>query len=155
MPSRVRRSGSSRAFPRPAFWRQSWTARPATGKETTRGKRYAAPQAPPASACSRSRPAGEAQGKTGQAPELGGPAFLRATASPREVGLRAARARLRDRLRDLRRRLGLNRNQRRAPELLFEELVKRLLRIVTAKESRAEPAAGEAVARPRDEARGG
>ena len=50
--------------------------------------------------------------------QLGRPALLRAAAPPRQVGLRLPRGRLRLQLRPLRRRLRLDRDRRRAQQLL-------------------------------------
>ena len=56
------------------------------------------------------------------APELGGPALLRAAARPREVHLRTSSPSPCRRVRAPRRRLGLDRNQRSRPELLQRHL---------------------------------
>src|SRR5262249_59487862 len=135
---RIGGSGSSSAVPRAVCSRRSWTASPATSKETARGKRYAASQAPHADACSRSPGAGQGQGEAEgrQARALGRPAFLLAAARPREVDVRVPRLRLRGRVRLLRRRLWLDRHQRRPPELLQGLLVERRVGLLPAQQGR-------------------
>src|SRR5439155_6394714 len=119
---------------RQGFWRRSSTARPATGKES-HGTRYAAPQAPPAAACwLRSAACAAAEAVEGQARKLGGAALLQSPAGAREVDVRLPRTRLRGRLRHLRRRLRLDRYQRRPAELLLELRKQWLLALLAAEE---------------------
>ena len=64
-------------------------------------------------------------------------------------------ARLRGRLRDLRRRLRLDRDQRRPPELLQRHLEHRLVALVAPEEDGRASEEREGLARPRDQARAG
>src|SRR3954447_6326836 len=148
--SRTRQSQPSSAARRRASWRRSWTDKPVTAKERPRGKRYAAPQAPPDDECFR-RPA--AEDEEAAARELGGSALLQPPAGPRQVGVRAARGRLRDELRALRRRLRLVRDRRHLPEPLQRHLEFGTLRFEAPEEGEREPEGREDVAAARDGAR--
>ena len=84
---------------------------------------------------------------------MAGRAVLSAAPQPREVDVRAPRARLRARLRLLRRRLGIDGNQRPPPERAQLRLERRHVDLEAPEEDREAPAGRAGLARSRDRLR--
>ena len=85
---------------------------------------------------------------------MAGGALLPAPAQPRQVDVRAARPRLRARVRLLRRRFRLDGDQRRAPERLqLRQQGRRLVDLEAPEQDRQAPAGRQGLARPRHRAR--